>query len=198
MLGTCATYTQTLQGDSFTLESSKGPCGITSDSSFFCGSSQTATVFTQGADGLVLYKNSEQFSANEIPPKNAREKVYAGTGTVALNLQFTASGASPSSSASESASSTSSTSSAFPTGTGLTICNKPSSSYPLSCTSGTGVDTCCYDSPGGHFLQTQVSRVLRVGRIAHAAVLGHRLDFDRPEQLVDLARIVAGQLRWIV
>lgn len=43
--GTCATYTATASGSGFTLKSSKGACGISS-SSFTCGSSVTATIFT--------------------------------------------------------------------------------------------------------------------------------------------------------
>ena len=38
---------------------------------------------------------------------------------------------------------------------GLTVCSAPASSYPQSCSGATNQNTCCFDSPGGHLLQTQ-------------------------------------------
>jgi len=112
--GTCATYTQTLNGNSATFTSSKGNCEITSAGVFSCASGNVLTTFTtvripfqhnplyhdqkligllphQTSDGVLSNAGSDVFSADSVPANSNKIPVYTGSAhTIPLTLLFTA------------------------------------------------------------------------------------------------------------
>ncbi|KAE9370318.1 ribonuclease-like protein T2 [Stipitochalara longipes BDJ] len=85
--GTCATYTATASGSGFTLKSSKGSCGISSSSTFTCGSGVTATVFT-ASGGYLSYGGSTTFYAAAVPSGSTQQTVYTASHSVSVNFQW--------------------------------------------------------------------------------------------------------------
>ncbi|KAH0591081.1 hypothetical protein H2248_001187 [Termitomyces sp. 'cryptogamus'] len=85
-LGTWSTQTlatMTLSGttSSFTMTSSKGPCGV-SDGVFACGKDITASSFaaaTSGSSLLVTYTGSSAFSSTGVPSGTTVYTVYTGS-----------------------------------------------------------------------------------------------------------------------
>jgi ribonuclease T2 len=97
--GTCATYTaaaadgnnaprvKRAEGDSFTLASSKGDCGIL-DGAFACGSGVEKGVF--GSEGgKLVFDGSANFTADGVPAGTKQVSVFAGDDrAVALDLHW--------------------------------------------------------------------------------------------------------------
>ncbi|CZR56972.1 related to ribonucleases [Phialocephala subalpina] len=84
--GTCATYTATASGSGFTLKSSKGSCGISSDT-FTCASGVTATVFT-ASNGLLAYNGATTFYATAVPSGSTQATVYTSSQSVSVEFQW--------------------------------------------------------------------------------------------------------------
>lgn len=75
--GTCATFTATSSGNSFTLKSSKGPCAI-SNGALVCSSSTTATSFTSDG-GYLASGGSSDFYADSVPSGSTQATVYTSS-----------------------------------------------------------------------------------------------------------------------
>jgi ribonuclease T2 len=86
--GTCATYTATAaDGESFTLGSSKGDCGIL-DGAFACGSGVEKGVFGSES-GKLVFDGSANFTADGVPAGTKQVPVFAGDDrAVALDLHW--------------------------------------------------------------------------------------------------------------
>ncbi|KAL6899931.1 ribonuclease T2-like protein [Trichoderma evansii] len=90
--GTPATYTATpnADGTTFSLSSSKGKCGILSDSSFSCSSSvSSASSFAYDGTHLT-FQGSAQFYAAAAPSGTAQGTVYTSTQAVSLAIAWNA------------------------------------------------------------------------------------------------------------
>lgn len=86
--GTCATFkvTETIGGVSIT--SSKGPCGMSSEGKFQCGSSISAGDFTLDASNNLVYGGADSWSANSVPSGQSKIDVYSGSGTINFKINF--------------------------------------------------------------------------------------------------------------
>ena len=96
--GTCATYTASTvdgnaprvkraEGDSFTLSSSKGDCGIL-DGAFACGSGVEKGTFGSES-GKLVFEGSANFTADGVPAGTKQVSVFAGDDrAVALDLHW--------------------------------------------------------------------------------------------------------------
>lgn len=71
--GTCASFTATQGSSGFTLQSSKGPCAISSGV-LSCASGLTATTFT-ATNGLLTYNGANTFYAAAPPSGSTQQKV---------------------------------------------------------------------------------------------------------------------------
>nr|VWO94283.1 Ribonuclease T2 [Ganoderma boninense] len=79
---TLATYHFSGNTNSFTMTSSKGSCGVGSDSSLSCGSGQSSTFSAVSSGGklLLAYQGSTSWSADSVPSGSDQETVYADGG----------------------------------------------------------------------------------------------------------------------
>lgn len=82
--GTCATFTASASGNGFTLQSSKGNCGIVSEA-LSCASGVSSTVFTASGNTL-LCNSSSAFSADSVPSGSTQAKVYSGSSSHSTGL----------------------------------------------------------------------------------------------------------------
>lgn len=85
--GTCASFTATVTDsltDTFTLKSSKGPCGV-SNNEISCSSSMSYSNFSS-IDGYLAYDESNVFYATAVPTGSTQATVY--TTTESVEVQF--------------------------------------------------------------------------------------------------------------
>lgn len=88
----CATYTGVFTdatNSSFTLKSSKGPCGIVADK-LSCSANMTYTDFTSVNGLLANAAGDNQFYAPGIPTGSVQEPVYDTVNTTAVQFQWQA------------------------------------------------------------------------------------------------------------
>ncbi|EOA89884.1 uncharacterized protein SETTUDRAFT_167610 [Exserohilum turcica Et28A] len=77
--GTCATFTASAAGagDSFTLSSSKGNCGVVGGALTCGGGVSSGTAFTN-ADGVLAAGGNAKWSADAVAKGSTQQTVYAG------------------------------------------------------------------------------------------------------------------------
>ena len=84
--GTCATFTAAASGSGFTLQGSKGYCGVLSDGSIDC-SQTSGTIFT-GSGTTLSYQSSTKFYAPAVASGSTQETVYVNSHTQSVTIQW--------------------------------------------------------------------------------------------------------------